>query len=122
MKKFALKGATALVLVGSLSGCAALSKFESAANTDLAAANLAIAKADPTVAAFITNHVAQADTYFQEIAATGVFSQAVINQEASDVAQLKGLAGNLPTSVAGVASELASLFTDIQNLTTVPGA
>lgn len=115
--------ALAVAFAMSLAGCAAVTSLEtkavSAVTGDLLTINTAIAKAEPTVAAFVTNHLVVAEGYFNAIAATGVLSPAVINEEASIVAQIAALNGKLPTSVAGVAALLANAFTDIQNLTTV---
>jgi hypothetical protein len=108
-------------------GCAQLQTLStiagaaSAANSDLLAANTAIAKASPTVGAFITKHLAQADGYFQDVAATGVLSAAAIAQEQAAVAKVQSYATNMPTSVAGVAADLAQAFTTVQTMTHVPG-
>lgn len=118
------KAVIASCLAISLGACAQLqadwSAFRGNAAADLLKVNLAIAKAEPTVNAFIVRHITQADGYFQQIAATGVFSAAVISEEAAAVAEAKALAGSLPTNVAGVAETLAEAFTRIQTLTTVP--
>lgn len=118
------KAVIASCLAISLGACAQLqaewSTLRGNAAADLLKVNLAIAKAEPTVNAFIVRHITQADGYFQQIAATGVFSDAIVSQEHAAVAEVKALAGNLPTNVAGVAETLAEAFTRIQTLTTVP--
>lgn len=124
IRAFAMVG----VLTGAigLGACAQLqgdiAKINGTAQADLLKANLAIAKAEPTVAAFIQNHVVQADGYFQQVASKGVLSPAAIAAEKALVAKGNSLAGNLPTSAAGIAATLATIFTGIQNLTTVPGS
>lgn len=124
MNKAALVGALSLVGI-SLAGCnlsTILPALQATATADLLKANVAIAKASPTVGAFITAHVAQADAYFQQIAATGVLSPTAIAAEQAAVSKLNAYAANTPTTVSGVAQDIASAFTAIQNLTTVPGS
>lgn len=120
MKTFRTFGVSAFLAAAlAFSGCAALNTFAGKATNDLLAINVAIAKAEPTVAAFIIRHISQADVYFQDVAATGVLSPAVIAKEAAIMTKVRGLNGSLPTSIAGIAQLLAQAFTDIQNLTTI---
>lgn len=128
MIKYANTLLNALLIVGvlALAGCnVTLGSLESgittAAGKDLLAINTRIAKLEPTVAAFIQRHLAQADVYFQQIAATGVIAPSAIQAESAAVASVNKLASNLPTTAPGVAALLAQAFTTIQNLTTVVG-
>jgi hypothetical protein len=112
----------------SLAGCATVKNIEAGAQTavgaDLLSINTQLAKTAPSVAAFVSSKIMVADGYFQQIAATGALSQTVIAEEAAAVTEAKALvaqAGSSSTSVSGVASELAQIFTDIQNLSQVPG-
>lgn len=112
----------AAALALSLGGCdlqAEIGKIDGSAHAALLAANVVIAKNEPTVAAFLNNHLAQADGYFQQIAKTGALSQAQIAGEAAVMAKANKLTASLPTTVAGVAQELATIFTAVQEFSTV---
>lgn len=121
-----LSGALNALVVASvvcLAGCnVTLGSLESgvkmAAGKDLLAINTAIAKAEPSVAAFIQKHLKVADGYFQDIAKTGILSDAAIQSEAAAMVSAQKLAGSLPTNAPGVAAILAQAFTEVQTLST----
>lgn len=124
MHKAAFCGALLLASI-SLAGCniqSDIAKIDGTAQSALLKANLALAKEAPTVGAFIQQHVAQADVYFQQIAATGLLSPSAIAAEKAAVSKANAYAANTPTTVSGVAADLATIFSAIQTLSTVPGS
>lgn len=117
---------SAAALALSVSACNSIqtdiASIDGTAQSALLRTNLALAKAAPTVGAFIDQHISQADGYFQQIVQTGLLSPSAIAAEKAAVAKIKGYAVNTPTTVAGVAADLATVFTTIQTLSTVPGS
>lgn len=117
---------SAAALAFSVSACNSIqtdiAAIDGTAQSALLRANLALAKEAPTVAAFIDQHITQADNYFQQIVKTGLLSPSAIASEKAAVAKVKAYAANTPTTVAGVAADLAAAFTAIQNASTIVGS